>query len=98
MENIKNQSIKAYILLESLITMGLLAILVTVVLTGIVNARQRISSENTHIEALNVAKMAVDNHLTKLSANGQDVEIIKNDKEIIIKNHEEKILELVSKN
>lgn len=55
MENIKRESIKGYILLESLISMALLSFLVTFLLSSLTNSRQQEAQENQQIESLNVA-------------------------------------------
>lgn len=49
MENIRKQSFKAYLLLESLITMALLSILVTVVLSALTKSKQEDEAINRQI-------------------------------------------------
>ena len=81
MENLKRKSVKAYLLLESLISIALLAFLVSFIVSSLVQVRQKDTEENQKIEALNVAQMAIESHLTELSINGSDIKI----KEIINK-------------
>ena len=64
MENLKRKSVKAYLLLESLISIALLAFLVSFIVSSLVQVRQKDTEENQKIEALNVAQMAIESHLT----------------------------------
>ena len=59
MENLKRKSVKAYLLLESLISIALLAFLVSFILSSLVQVRQKDTEENQKIEALNVAQVAI---------------------------------------
>lgn len=98
MENLKKRSVKAYLLLESLITLALLSVLVSVVLTEVVNVRQQLTEINQQIEGLNVAKMATDSNLSKLSVNDAAIKITKDDKRTIVTNHGKELLRLEIKN
>lgn len=60
MENLKRKSVKAYLLLESLISIALLAFLVSFIVSSLVQVRQKDTEENQKIEALNVAQMAIE--------------------------------------
>ena len=62
MENLKRKSVKAYLLLESLISIALLAFLVSFIVSSLVQVRQKDTEENQKIEALNVAQMAIESH------------------------------------
>jgi len=97
-ENLKKRSVKAYLLLESLITLALLSVLVSVVLTEVVNVRQQLTEINQQIEDLNVAKMATDSNLSKLSVNGAAIKITKDDKRTVVINHGKELLRLEIKN
>lgn len=94
MENLKKKSVRAYLLLESLITLGLLGILVTSVLTEVVKSRQQLQEDNQQIEALNVAKMALNSRLTELSVNGALIKVEQTDDQISITNRGKELLEL----
>ncbi len=98
MESLKRKSVRAYLLLESLITLALLGILTMIILAEVVHARQATMRENQQIEALNVAKMAIDSDLTELSANGAVIKIVENKKNLFITNHGEEILRLELEN
>ncbi|AYG01206.1 competence type IV pilus minor pilin ComGE [Lactococcus allomyrinae] len=98
MENLRKRSVKAYLLLESLITLALLSVLVSVVLTEVVNVRQQLTEINQQIEGLNVAKMATDSSLSKLSVNGAVIKITKGDKRTVVTNHGKELLRLEIKN
>jgi type II secretory pathway pseudopilin PulG len=93
-ENLKKKSVRAYLLLESLITLGLLGILVTSVLTEVVKSRQQLQEDNQQIEALNVAKMALNSQLTELSVNGASIKVEQTDDQISITNRGKELLEL----
>ncbi len=94
MENLKRKSVKAYLLLESLISIALLAFLVSFIVSSLVQVRQKDTEENQKIEALNVAQMAIENHLTELSINGSDIKIKENQNLLIISNHGKEIMQL----
>lgn len=94
MENLKRRSVKAYLLLESLISIALLAFLVSFIVSSLVQVRQKDMEENQKIEALNVTQMAIESHLTELSINGSDIKINENQNLLIISNHGKEILRL----
>ena len=94
MENLKRKSVKAYLLLESLISIALLAFLVSFIVSSLVQVRKKDTEENQKIEALNVAQMAIERHLTELSINGSDIKIKENQNLLIISNHGKEILRL----
>ena len=94
MENLKRKSVKAYLLLESLISIALLAFLVSFILSSLVQVRQKDTEENQKIEALNVAQMAIESHLTELLINGSDIKIKENQNLLIISNHGKEIMRL----
>lgn len=94
MENLKRKSVKAYLLLESLISMALLAFLVSFIVSSLVQVRQKDTEENQKIEALNVAQMAIESHLTELLINGSDIKIKESQNLLIISNHGKEIMRL----
>ncbi|QPS70954.1 hypothetical protein I6G50_09595 [Lactococcus garvieae] len=81
----RKKFLKSYILLESLIAMGLIIFLVTLVLNQVIQVRKQTQLENREIEALNVAQMAVDIGAERLKINGVDVFIEESSTRIIIK-------------
>ena len=93
-KNLKRKSVKAYLLLESLISIALLAFLVSFIVSSLVQVRQKDTEENQKIEALNVAQMAIESHLTELSINGSDIKIKENQNLLIISNHGKEIMRL----
>ena len=94
MENLKRKSVKAYLLLESLISIALLAFLVSFIVSSLVQVRQKDTEENQKIEALNVAQMAIESHLTELLINGSDIKIKESQNLLIISNHGKEIMRL----
>ena len=82
------------LLLESLISIALLAFLVSFIVSSLVQVRQKDTEENQKIEALNVAQMAIESHLTELSINGSDIKIKENQNLLIISNHGKEIMRL----
>lgn len=94
MVNIKNQQLKAYILLESLIALGLLATIVSLILTQI-NHSQEVLAKSLHDqEVLAVATMAVQTKQSQLSLNGVTVEVRRSEKEIAISEGGREVLKL----
>lgn len=75
MVNIKKRRLKAYILLESLIALGVLATIVALIL-GQINLNQKQLAQSLHEqEVLAVAAMAVQTKQTRLTLNGISVEV-----------------------
>ena len=50
MENLKRKSVKAYLLLESLISIALLAFLVSFIVSSLAQARQKNTEENLSLK------------------------------------------------
>ena len=98
MANLKRKSVKAYLLLESLISLALLSFLVSFVVSSLVNSHEQELKENQQIEALNVAQMAVESQLTELSVNGADIKVNQKQNSIVITNQEKEILRLEIQN
>lgn len=95
MENIKRKFNKAYILLESLITLSLLAMITSLMLTEINRSQEYSRQMSQEIESLNLAKMAIDKRVENLSANSVSVQIQKEDELFIVKDKNgEEILRL----
>lgn len=95
MENIKRKFNKAYILLESLITLSLLAMITSLMLTEINRSQEYSRQMAQEIESLNLAKMAIDKRVENLSANSVSVQIQKEDELFIVKDKNgEEILRL----
>ncbi|MFV0556562.1 MAG: competence type IV pilus minor pilin ComGE [Lactovum sp.] len=95
MENIKRKFNKAYILLESLITLSLLAMITSLMLTEINRSQEYSRQMAQEIESLNLAKMAIDKRVENLSANSVSVQIQKEEELFIVKDKNgEEILRL----
>jgi type II secretory pathway pseudopilin PulG len=92
--NLKRKSVKAYLLLESLISLALLAFLVNVIVASVAQSRQEEVVENKKIEALNVAQMAIESNITDLAMNGSIIKIKQSQNSIVISNHGKEILRL----
>ncbi|MEY8537151.1 competence type IV pilus minor pilin ComGE [Lactococcus muris] len=84
MENIRKKSLKAYILLESMVAMTLLIFLVTFVLDQVIQVKKQTHEENRKIEALNVALMAVDIGEERLKINDVEVFIEESTSKIVV--------------
>ena len=91
------KSVKAYILLESLLSLGLLALIVSLVLGEVDKNRQRVAESLHQQEVLNVAAMAVQTDQEDLILNGINVHVERN-KEGISINENGRIVLQVSKN
>lgn len=83
-ENIRKKSLKAYILLESMVAMTLLIFLVTFVLDQVIQVKKQTHEENRKIEALNVALMAVDIGEERLKINDVEVFIEESTSKIVV--------------
>lgn len=91
------KSVKAYILLESLLSLGILALIVSLVLGEVDKNRQRVAESLHQQEVLNVAAMAVQTDQEDLILNGINVHVERN-KEGISINENGRIVLQVSKN
>ena len=91
------KSVKAYILLESLLSLGILALIVSLVLGEVDKNRQRVAEGLHQQEVLNVAVMAVQTDQEDLILNGVNVHVERN-KEGISINENGRIVLQVSKN
>lgn len=91
------KSVKAYILLESLLSLGILALIISLVLGEVDKNRQRVAESLHQQEVLNVAAMAVQTDQEDLILNGVNVHVERN-KEGISINENGRIVLQVSKN
>jgi len=89
---IKKQKLKAYILLEGLVSLALLATITSLVLGEMDHSRQRMQESLHQQEVLNVATMAVQTGQNHLVINGVDVEIVKHDGEIHVFDGQNEVL------
>lgn len=94
--DIKKQSVKAYILLESLVTLSVFAMITSLLLASVIQGHRQQLQDSQQQEVLNVAKMAVQTGQTQLSLNGVHVDILRN-KERIQVVHEGKVVLDVAK-
>lgn len=86
---------KAYILLESLIALGLLATITLLLLGQISKGRQRVRQELEQQEVLNVATMAIQTGREDLKLNGQQVQLVQSGNLLRIKHDGEIVFELI---
>ena len=91
------KSVKAYILLESLLSLGILALIVSLVLGEVDKNRQRVAESLHQQEVLNVAAMAVQTDQEDLILNGVNVHVERNKEGISINENGRSVLQ-VSKN
>ncbi|MET3557882.1 type II secretory pathway pseudopilin PulG [Streptococcus rupicaprae] len=97
MGNIKRREIKAYILLESLITTGLLVFLVSLVLGGISTSRRYYQEALEREEVHQLAKMALQLGQSHLTGNGQEIQVSKTETGLQIYAKGEEILAISQK-
>lgn len=97
MVTIKKQKLKAYILLEGLVALALLATITSLVLGEMDRSRTQMQESLHQQEVLNVATMAVQTGQDHLAINGVEVRIVKHDKEISIYDGKNEVL-YVTKN
>ena len=96
-ENIRRESLEAYLLLESLVAMSLLVFFVTVVLEQVIQVKKQTAMENREIEALNVAHMAVDTGKKYLKLNGVEISIEETSTQMTIRESGEVLIVLEKK-
>lgn len=89
---IKNQKIKAYILFESLIALGILVYIVLVILSAIEHYQQLQKGYIEEEESLNTAIMTVQTHKKQLAINGAEIDIHSTKKEIVVNDKEKELL------
>ena len=94
MVSIKKQEIKAYILLESILVMGLLAVLSSLVFTEISVSRAQVARQNQAIEVLNVGLMVFDSKQSHLRENGVDVTLTRTDQQVVLESSGQEVLRL----
>ncbi|MFC5630150.1 MULTISPECIES: competence type IV pilus minor pilin ComGE [Streptococcus] len=77
MVNIKKRHVKAYILLESLIALGVLVTIVALVLNQINRNHEHLIKRLHEQEVLMVATMAVQTKQSHLTLNGVSVDVVR---------------------
>ncbi len=94
MGNIRKGSLEAYLLLESLLAMGLLVFFAMVVLEQVIQVKKQTEKENREIEALNVAHMAIDTGKKYLKLNGVEISIEENTSQMTVRESGEVLIVL----
>lgn len=89
---IKKQKLKAYILLESLLTLSIFALICSLLLAAINQGRQLQDEDYYQQEVLNVAKMAVQTGQSQLSLNGVEVSLVRKEESISLYHGDREIL------
>lgn len=97
MVTIKKQKLKAYILLEGLVALALLATIISLVLGEMDRSRTQMQESLHQQEVLNVATMAVQTGQDHLAINGVEVRMVKHDNEISVYDRQNEVLH-VTKN
>ena len=89
---IKRQKLKAYILLESLLTLAVFALVTSLLLAAINQGRQQQVQAHEQEEVLNLAKMAVQTGQEELSLNGVQVRLVRDSRQIRVYHENKEIL------
>ena len=89
---IKRQKLKAYILLESLLTLAVFALVTSLLLAAINQGRQQQIQDYEQEEVLNLAKMAVQTGQEELSLNGVQVRLVRDSRQIRVYHENKEIL------
>lgn len=89
---IKRQKLKAYILLESLVALALLATITILVLGEMDKSRQQMQDSLHQQEVLNVATMAAQTGQDDLVMNGVEVHIIRRDGELYVYDGQKEVM------
>ncbi len=94
MVNIKKQRVAAYILLESLVALGLMATITSLVLGEVTKSRQQMQASLHQQEVLNVATMAIQTEQGHLAINGVEVSIVEQEGELLVCEGKKRILHI----
>lgn len=89
---IKRQKLKAYILLESLVALALLATITILVLGEMDKNRHQMQDSLHQQEVLNVATMAVQTGQDDLVMNGVEVHITRRDGELYVYDGQKEVM------
>lgn len=81
---IKRQKINAYILLESLIALGTLVTICSLILTAVDQGRRQEADLSRQTDILQVAQMAVQTQQDQLTLNGISVSVKRTDKKVAV--------------
>lgn len=96
-ENIRRESLEAYLLLESLVAMSLLVFFVMVILEQVIQVKKQTEMENREIEALNVAYMAINTGKKHLNLNGVQISIEETTSQMTVRESGEVLIVLEKK-
>lgn len=89
-----NKHVKAYILLESLIALGVLVAIASLVLGQLGRHQGEIAEQMREQEVLNLALMAVQTGQTSLSLDGLSVQVVQTDQSLVIYEGERVVMSL----
>ena len=89
---IKRQKLKAYILLESLLTLAVFTLVTSLLLSAINQGRQQQIQDYEQQEVLNLAKMAVQTGQEELSLNSVQVRLVRDSQQIRVYHENKEIL------
>lgn len=92
---IKKKNIKAYILLESLLALAILATISSLILGQINHQHQQVATNLKRQEILTVANMAVQTGQDRLSLNGITVQVLKTKTSLRVIHKGEEVVHLV---
>lgn len=97
MEIIKRQVVNAYILLEGIISLGIMVVIVSLMLTGIRSNQEFIAEARHHEEVMGVALMAVQTKRDNMNVNGCQVRIVRTERKIHIFENNQSVFSLEKK-
>ncbi|HEL1639588.1 TPA: Type II secretory pathway, pseudopilin PulG [Streptococcus suis] len=81
---IKKQKNKAYVLLESLVALGVLVTICSFILSALHQARSQEAERRHQIEVLNLAQMAIQTEQSQLSLNKVAVKVQWTEKTLVV--------------
>lgn len=90
----KKQRVAAYILLESLVALGLMATITSLVLGEVTKSRQQMQASLHQQAVLNVATMAIQTEQGHLAINGVEVSIVEQEGELLVYEGKKRILHI----
>ena len=95
---LKTKTVGGYLLLEGLLTLGLLALLVTGSLAALNQSNQARQQLDRQISALNLAQMALQAHLSAVTENQMTVKIVRKPQEVLVLAQGKEVLRLHEEN
>ncbi|MGT2837688.1 competence type IV pilus minor pilin ComGE [Streptococcus macacae] len=97
MVNIKKRKVRAYILLEALVSLAILVTVTSLILHQLTLNQKRLAKSIQQQEMLNLAIMAVQTKQDKLNLNNNEVQIVRSENGLKIYHNQKEVMKVVKK-